>query len=257
MNKRLELLALGIVLALSRVALSQPILLTFEDISGMSNSPGATVPAPSRLSDFYLAQHGIRFFSGSPFVAVVVHGASTPSGVNILGGTTPGGQLTYQNSNPVEAAFFDPSGSVPYVVSTVSVRGDLTCIAGTKTLEAFSLAGVMLGSDTQLDCNLDPLAVSAPGIHRIRMYSSSATVGFDDLRFDTPVPAPGTCPGDLNGDGFVDDADFVIFVVAYNILDCADPSMPAGCPADLNGDMLVDDADFVVFVAAYNELVCP
>lgn len=65
------------------------------------------------------------------------------------------------------------------------------------------------------------------------------------------------CPADLNQDGFVDDADFSIFVVAYNILDCADPSMPGGCPADLNGDDLVDDADFVQFVAAYNELVCP
>ncbi len=65
------------------------------------------------------------------------------------------------------------------------------------------------------------------------------------------------CPADLNGDGQVDDADFVVFVEAYNILDCADPAMPAGCPADLNGDSLVADADFVVFVAAYNELVCP
>lgn len=64
------------------------------------------------------------------------------------------------------------------------------------------------------------------------------------------------CPADLNGDGFVDDGDFPIFVVAYNILDCADAAMPAGCPADFNGDDLVDDADFVVFVVAYNELVC-
>lgn len=66
-----------------------------------------------------------------------------------------------------------------------------------------------------------------------------------------------TCPGDLNNDGFVDDSDFVIFASAYNILDCADPTMPAGCPADLNGDTFVDDADFVIFAAAYNELICP
>ncbi|MBX3388065.1 MAG: hypothetical protein KF691_01275 [Phycisphaeraceae bacterium] len=65
------------------------------------------------------------------------------------------------------------------------------------------------------------------------------------------------CPCDLNGDGFVDDDDFVIFLAAYNILDCLDPSMPARCPADFNGDSLVDDTDFVIFVAAYNELVCP
>lgn len=65
------------------------------------------------------------------------------------------------------------------------------------------------------------------------------------------------CPADLNGDAQVDDADFVLFVGAYNILDCTDPAMPAGCAPDFNGDDLVDDADFVVFVAAYNELVCP
>ena len=66
-----------------------------------------------------------------------------------------------------------------------------------------------------------------------------------------------TCVGDLNNDGFVDDLDFTIFVPAYNILDCADPNMPAGCPADLNRDGVVDDADFTIFVPAYNELVCP
>lgn len=65
------------------------------------------------------------------------------------------------------------------------------------------------------------------------------------------------CVGDLNGDGLVDDSDFVIFVGAYNILDCADPSMAPGCPADLNSDGFVDDADFVLFVGAYNELLCP
>ena len=65
------------------------------------------------------------------------------------------------------------------------------------------------------------------------------------------------CPADLNNDGFVEDADFSIFVVAYNILDCADPEMPFECPADLNADGFVDDADFVLFVSAYNELLCP
>ena len=65
------------------------------------------------------------------------------------------------------------------------------------------------------------------------------------------------CTGDLNGDGQVDDADFVHFAAAYNLLDCADPAMPLGCPADLNKDGVVDDADFVQFVAAYDALVCP
>lgn len=78
----------------------------------------------------------------------------------------------------------------------------------------------------------------------------AVNTGYDNIRIGLD------CPADLNHDGFVDDSDFVIFVGAYNILDCADPGMPAGCPADLNGDGVVDDADFVVFVVAYNKLVC-
>lgn len=65
------------------------------------------------------------------------------------------------------------------------------------------------------------------------------------------------CSGDLNNDGQVNDADFVLFASAYNLLLCTDPSMPAGCPADLNRDGNVDDADFTIFVAAYDNLICP
>jgi len=75
-----------------------------------------------------------------------------------------------------------------------------------------------------------------------------------DWRFGIQPPDP--CPGDFNIDGVVDDADFVIFVNAYNILDCADPTMPDGCVCDMNGDGFVDDADFVDFVVAYNNLTC-
>lgn len=56
------------------------------------------------------------------------------------------------------------------------------------------------------------------------------------------------CPGDFNGDGMVDDADFTLFLTPYNNL--LDPR------ADLNGDNLTDDTDFSVFVNAYNQLLC-
>lgn len=64
------------------------------------------------------------------------------------------------------------------------------------------------------------------------------------------------CPGDLNLDGVVDDADFVGFVQGYDLLDCADEAMPPPCAADLNGDLFVDDGDFVGFVVGYNGLLC-
>ncbi|HEX8876690.1 MAG TPA: hypothetical protein VF777_08085 [Phycisphaerales bacterium] len=64
------------------------------------------------------------------------------------------------------------------------------------------------------------------------------------------------CTSDFNCDGTVDDVDFQSFAAHYDILDCADPAMPAGCPSDLNSDGIVDDVDFQLFVPAYDRLLC-
>jgi len=68
---------------------------------------------------------------------------------------------------------------------------------------------------------------------------------------------PAACSSDFNSDWQVDDADFGIFTVGYEILDCNDSSMSVVCQGDLNGDYVVDDADFTIFAAAYDALVCP
>jgi hypothetical protein len=65
------------------------------------------------------------------------------------------------------------------------------------------------------------------------------------------------CNADFNNDGFVDDADFTVFVVAYNLLECDAAQMPVGCPADFNGDGFVEDADFSLFIVKYDALICP
>ncbi len=80
-------------------------------------------------------------------------------------------------------------------------------------------------------------------------FGTSKLVGFDS--------GFAKCTGDLNNDGVVNDSDFVTFAVAYNKLDCSDPTMPVNCPSDLNRDGFVDDADFTLFVQAYDALVCP
>ncbi|MFO0861129.1 MAG: hypothetical protein U0570_11270 [Phycisphaerales bacterium] len=74
---------------------------------------------------------------------------------------------------------------------------------------------------------------------------------------DSPLGVVNICLGDLNCDGGVDDTDFAIFALAYDLLDCNDPLMPANCGADINGDGVVDDADFSLFCNAYNDFVCP
>lgn len=74
--------------------------------------------------------------------------------------------------------------------------------------------------------------------------------------FDLQLLANASCPGDFDTDSQIDDADFVPFAVAYNLLDCADPAMPLDCPADLDFSGWVDDADFILFAAAYDALLC-
>ncbi len=105
------------------------------------------------------------------------------------------------------------------------------------------------------------------------LYTSEVAMAYDSDRqvtvlFGGSPPYPSVqygsetwelavvCPADLNADHVVDDSDFVLFAVAYDILDCADPAMSLGCPADLNADLVVDDSDFVLFAGAYDALLC-
>lgn len=64
---------------------------------------------------------------------------------------------------------------------------------------------------------------------------------------------PNVCSmADFNGDGLVDDTDFVLFADAYN-----DLVVPiANVLGDLNADAFVDDADFSAFSVAYDTLIC-
>ena len=118
-------------------------------------------------------------------------------------------------------------------------------------------SGAMPGN-TFLDTDdRDP---SARGAMRYTTQNPDALVATNDwgafvVRF--AFTARAFCPWDLNNDGVVNDDDFQIFVLAYDVLDCVDAAMPVGCPSDFNYDRVVDDLDFQAFVIAYNELLCP
>jgi hypothetical protein len=133
--------------------------------------------------------------------------------------------------------------------------------------EDFFYAASFSNWDTQ---HTVPAGTLPPGRHLVaQLYFSSEVsqavdsvytfVSYERATAMQVYTSEGTspCVGDLNFDGLVDDNDFVDFVFAYNILDCADPSMPMDCPADFNFDGVVDDSDFVEFVLAYSELLCP
>lgn len=65
------------------------------------------------------------------------------------------------------------------------------------------------------------------------------------------------CATDMNGDLVVDDSDFSMFVVQYDVLLCTEPNMPFDCAGDFNQDGVVDDTDFTIFTGEYDQLVCP
>lgn len=106
----------------------------------------------------------------------------------------------------------------------------------TSSTKALQYNGAASGASTT---NLANYAITAGAA----VVVNNARVGFT---------VKAACSGDLNNDGFVDDADFVLFAAAYDELVCS-----GACPADLNNDAFVDDADFVVFAAAYDVLLCP
>ena len=86
-------------------------------------------------------------------------------------------------------------------------------------------------------------------------YRVRVTDACGSQAISAPATLTVTCVADLNGDGFVEDADFTLFLRAYDTLLC--PPAPSACAADFNLDGFVDDQDFEVFVVQYEELICP
>src|SRR6266496_813089 len=168
----------------------------FESLPGMDNAivPG---PAASQLSDQFLSTLGVRFSSGSPYVAVVNLGGYATSGINAVGGSTPGGLMTYDAAFPIVATFFDPADPAhPATTDRVSLRIDRAGTSGLNvSLLAFDLEGRLIRSFVTPDVGGATLEVSAPGIHSVQFIGTtdSTGAGIDDFTFDPVVPV---VPGD-------------------------------------------------------------
>ncbi|MBY0111272.1 MAG: hypothetical protein K2Y21_00515 [Phycisphaerales bacterium] len=99
----------------------------------------------------------------------------------------------------------------------------------------------------------DRIDARRAGVYSCRMITDCGSVDSES----TVVGVVGACcPGDVNGDGLVDDIDFQLFVQQYAIMDCFDPDMPPLCLADLNLDSFVTDEDFMLFLVGYDALLC-
>ena len=170
-----------------------------------------------------------------------------------------GGAFDLRKSGRVYSPLVVPSGYQGDPFGTYTATG---------TVSVGFPATLYLELTVNADASNHPNQTGLATVHYGRLYWNGITdVKINDVSVPgvTAISESGTnwgvpvtlCAGDLNGDNLVDDSDFVLFVGAYNILDCADPAMPVGCPADLNNDGFVDDSDFVQFVASYDLLVCP
>lgn len=175
-----------------------------------------------------------RVQSGSEILRVTMAFSDAPA-------TIP---TSFAPVNNIDLRVIDPSGNV--------YRGNVI-----NATTGISQTG---GSADAIN-SIEHVILAAPmaGIWRAEVAGTAVNVstqGFG-LVITGDVAGFNPCPADFNNDLVVDDSDFAIFATAYDIFECAAPSMPAGCPADLVPNSFVDDEDFVAFATAYDQLTCP
>ncbi|MGH7242072.1 MAG: PKD domain-containing protein [Phycisphaerales bacterium] len=208
-------------------------------------APAASVPKPTMT---YVS-------NGTYPVTLRVRDSQGKTGTDTINVVVFGGVTTFTNTpvNGVQGTIV-PFTIVGTNLKNVTSASQVTLTSGTGvTVTGTPVPNSMGTQVTGLSFVID-IAASVGG-HNTRVGNIDGNATYTDFLTVTAAAAP--CPGDLNGDGFVDDSDFVLFAAAYDLLDCADPSMPAGCPADLNDDGIVDDTDFVMFSSAYDAFLCP
>lgn len=132
----------------------------------------------------------------------------------------------------------------------------------TNSLNSWKTTRVYLHSDNK--SRLDMQRIDLPPQF---WWSTLVSLRIDDVGSDSSSPQRSflygltvsklvRCASDLNGDGQIDDADFLIFAQSYDVLDCTEPDMPVRCQADANRDGIVDDLDFATFLTAYDKVLC-
>jgi len=216
--------------------------------------------APGNLDTAHIVYNGggetLTLGSGQTLAGVGnVYVRTINNGLLAPGGNPSGGEIGRINL-PAFRYTQNPSGIMAFQISgPTPAEFDRVTGGATMDLAGALVPSIINGYDPVIGSTFD--IIDGPAI-----AGEFASVGprFVAQYFPNKVRVLYTgvaCPADLNHDAVVDDADFVIFVPAYNLLDCADPAMPPNCPADMNRDGLVNDADFVIFLSQYNELICP
>ncbi len=146
---------------------------------------------------------------------------------------------------------FDGPGFTPQTGDRVTFRsvvngtGPLTYVWRKEDIDLNDDARI-LGSRSEFMI-IDPFIPADAGAYQFGAGNRCAGYGIGSIEIAIQ------CPGDLNGDGLVDDSDFLEFLPSYDAL--LVPEADKRC--DWNGDRLVDDADFLLFLPYYDQLICP
>lgn len=184
-------LALSCVLipSLAASAHAAPLTIDFEGLTGIDYMPGTPVAAASRLSDQFLASHGVRFSSGAGYAALVNMGANhTHSGIIGVGATTADGRLTYSGAE-LRVSFFDPTDGSAAVTDFFSWTTDRLGDGRPMTLTAYDVHGDVIAQQSWNDTGYTLLSLSMANMHSV-VFLGTGAAGLDDLTFN-PVTAPG------------------------------------------------------------------
>jgi hypothetical protein len=111
-----------------------------------------------------------------------------PSGTNGIGAANSLNDLDYTEDTDIFLVV--PGTTTPAVTDSISIQGDEIPIPGTVTFTAYDINGNQIDSGTAPDTAGGTYALSIAGIHEFRIHSSSGTVAYDNLSFDTPAAPP-------------------------------------------------------------------
>ncbi|MBX3388040.1 MAG: proprotein convertase P-domain-containing protein [Phycisphaeraceae bacterium] len=181
-----------------------------------------------------------------PFDGDLVITLSNPSGTSIELANRPGGVGNFGHN--FAATLFDMDQIKSYIQQEIPRRAPYDGVFWPKDDLRNLIDASPLGTWTLRVADVQPgqfteaTPIIAPAVRRFSLLLTCRLPAFC-------APAAAYCAGDFDHNSFVDDADFVLFAVAYDAF-----QTEAG---DLNGDTLTDDADFVEFAAAYDRLLCP
>lgn len=107
-----------------------------------------------------------------------------PSGVNGIGSVNTAGNVDY--TQDLDIFLVMPGTTTPAVTDTISIQGHEEPIPGNVVFSACDVNGNVVASGIQADTAGGTYQLSAAGIHEFRLHSTSGTVAYDNLSFDTP-----------------------------------------------------------------------